>query len=309
MSRVNAPPASPSHAIDHRLIAAGIGLTLLGIFVFSIADAVGKWILATYAIGQLMLIRSLTGLVILAPVVWRAGPAVFRNLQQPGLQAVRAILSTAETAFFFWAISFLPLADVTTFYLAAPIFVTILAAIFLGEHVGWRRWAAILVGFVGVVLALGPSAAVASLPAVIALVGSMTFAVLMIITRHLRSTPDVVLITFQFIGGLAFGVVGVLFGWTPMTALDLAIIMAMGVIALVGHFCINRSLKLAPASVVAPYHYTAIVWAVVLGFVVFADVPSPVTVAGAALIIGSGLFIFFRERRITPGEPPDIPER
>ena len=302
-------PLNLSRSSTRQLIAAGIGLTLLGILLFAINDAVGKWILSTYALGQMLLVRSLAGLAIIAPIIWRTGTGVFTNLPQPGLQFVRAALSTLETAFFFWAVSFLPLADVTTFYLASPIFVTILAALFLGERVGWRRWSAIGVGFLGVVLALGPSASVATLPAAIALIGSLIFAVLMIITRHLRATPDVVLVGFQFLGAFIFGAVAAPFGWVPFATPDVALIVVIGALALGAHVCINRSLKLAPASTVAPYHYTLIVWAVVFGFVVFGDVPGVATLAGAALIIGSGLFIFFRERHLAPEQEPDMPER
>ena len=291
------------------LIAAGIGLTVLGVMLFAVNDAMGKWVLTTYVLGQMLLVRSLAGLAIIAPIIWRTGLGVFTNLPQPGLQLVRVVLATLETALFFWAVSFLPLADVTTFYLASPIFVTIMAVVFLGERVGWRRWLAIAVGFLGVVLALGPSAGVATLPAAIALIGSLIFAVLIIITRHLRATPDVVLVTFQFLGVLIFGAVTAPFGWSPFATLDVLLIMVMGAMALGAHVCINRSLKLAPASIVAPYHYTLIVWAVVLGLFVFGDVPSVATLAGAALIIGSGLFIFFRERYLAPDDVPDIPER
>jgi len=283
------------------MIAAGIGITLFGILLFAINDAIGKWVLATYSLGQLLLIRALAGLVMLSPVVMRTGWAPFRNLPQPGLQLIRVVLAALESAMFFGAVIFLPLADVTTVYLAAPIFVTILAMFFLGERVGWWRWSAILIGFLGVVLALGPSGGIASLPALIALAGSIVFAILIIITRQLRATPDITLLVFQFIGAAILGLIIAPFGWRELVWYpDVLVIIMLGALSLGAHFSINRSLKWAPASTVAPFHYTLIVWAVIFGVIFFDDIPSPLTVAGALLVIVSGLVIFFREHRKTP---------
>jgi drug/metabolite transporter (DMT)-like permease len=293
---------------SRNLIVAGIGLSVLGIFLFAVNDAIGKWILATFGLGQFLLIRSLAGLLILAPVIWRAGLAPFRQVTQPGLQFIRAGMGGVESAMFFLAVIFLPLADVTTFYLAAPIFVAIMAVMFLGERVGWRRWAAIFVGFGGVIIALGPSSGMATLPALIALVGSFFFALLIIITRHLRATPDVVLVTYQFVATAILGLVISPFGWAPMTFKGIALTGLLGALALGAHYSINRSLKLAPASVVSPFHYTIIVWAVIFGFFFFGDVPKPAVVGGAALVIASGLVIFFRERSRSPEKQPDIAE-
>ena len=122
-----------------------------------------------------MLFRAVVALVLIAPFIWRAR-AEFKAIPRPGLQLLRVVLSAGEVAAFFAATVYLPLADVITFYLAAPIFVTALSAIFLGEHVGWRRWSAVAVGFCGVLIALKPSAQTMSWPALIALGGSLAFA-------------------------------------------------------------------------------------------------------------------------------------
>ncbi len=185
-----------------------------------------------------------------------------------------------------------------TYYLATPIFVTALSAIVLRERVGWRRWSAILIGFCGVVIALRPSAQTVSWPAMIALAGSMAFAVLMLITRSLRATPDIVLASAQFIGSFAFGALLAPFGWIAPTLGGLSLFVAAGCISVAALLCGNRSLKLAPASVVVPYQYSMIIWAVMFGYVVFGDVPSWATILGAAIIIGAGLYIFLREREL-----------
>ena len=275
----------------------GIGLMLLGVFMFSFGDALGKYLVTTYAVGQLLWLRACAALFVLSPLIWRHREE-FVRMERPWLQLVRVILSTLEVAAFFLATVYLPLADVTTYYLACPIFVTALSALVLGEHVGWRRWSAILIGFGGVLIALRPSAQTISWPAMIALGGSLSFSVLMLITRSLRNTPDIVMATSQFAGTFVLGALMSPFGWATPSAASLAMFAAAGCISVTALICVNRSLKLAPASVVVPYQYSMIVWAVVFGIVVFGDVPQPATIAGAAIIIGAGLYIFLRERKL-----------
>ena len=280
---------------------AGIGLMLLSIFMFSFGDALGKFIVATYSVGQLLMLRACAALLVLLPMVWRHR-AAFRRLERPRLQLLRVTLSTLEVAAFFLATVYLPLADVVTYYLACPIFVTALSALVLRERVGWRRWSAVLIGFCGVLIALRPSSQTISWPAVIALGGSLSFAVLMLITRSLRATPDIVLASSQFVGTFVLGALMSPFGWVTPSIGSLGLFAAAGCISVSALLCVNRSLKLAPASVVVPYQYSMIVWAVMFGYAVFGDVPSWATILGAAIIIGAGLYIFLRERELGRGE-------
>ena len=280
---------------DRSARLAGIGLMVLSIFMFSFGDAMGKFLVGTYSVGQLLFLRACAALLLLAPLIWKQRHQ-FLQLERPGLQLFRVMLSTLEVAAFFLATVYLPLADVITYYLAGPIFVTAMSAIFLREKVGWRRWTAILVGFCGVLIALRPSAQTVSLPALIALGGSLSFATLMLITRSLRKTPDIVMASSQFIGTFSLGAVLSAFHWVPPTPGSLVFFALAGCISVTALFCVNRSLKLAPASVVVPYQYSMIVWAVIFGFFVFGDVPSVATIVGAAIIIGAGFYIYLRER-------------
>ncbi|MES5484057.1 DMT family transporter [Bradyrhizobium sp. INPA03-11B] len=286
---------------DRSARLAGIGLMLLSIFMFSFGDAMGKFIVATYSVGQLLWLRACAALLVLLPIVWQRR-ADFLHLERPWLQLLRVTLSTLEVAAFFLATVYLPLADVITYYLAGPIFVTAMSGLVLGEHIGWRRWTAILVGFCGVLIALRPSAQTISWPAMIALGGSLSFAVLMLITRSLRATPDIVLATSQFGGTFILGLVLSPFGWVTPSAGSLVLFFTAGIISVAALLCVNRSLKLAPASVVVPYQYSMIVWAVIFGFVVFGDVPSWATIVGAAIIIAAGLYIFVREQQLGRGD-------
>jgi drug/metabolite transporter (DMT)-like permease len=292
-----------------RSATAGILLMLGGIFLFSVNDALGKWLVATYTVWQVLLIRSAAALLVLAPFIWREGIAPFRQAPKPALQIVRVIFSTLEVAGFYWAVAYLSLADVMTFYLAAPIYVTAVSALFLREQVGWRRWSAVLIGFIGVIIALRPTSASWSAPALIALAGSFSFSFLMIVTRHLRGTSDTVLVTGQTVAALIFGAAFAPFHWVALTWRDAALLALLGVVAMIAHVCVNRSLKLAPASFVVPYQYTLIVWAIVFGFVVFGDVPEVAMLAGAAVIVGAGIYIFIREqaRRVKSEPLPDLP--
>ena len=282
---------------------AGIGWMLAGIAIFSVSDALGKWLLADYSVGELLLIRSAAALVALAPFIRNTGVTAFTTAPQPALQIARVVLSALEVGMFFWAVSYLPLADTVTFYLAGPIYVTALSVVLLGEKVRWRRWTAVLAGFVGVVLALRPSAASFTLPALIALCGSFFFSVLMITTRMLRRTSDTVLISGQIAATLLLGAAFAPFRWVTPSFGDFALLCLFGVLSIVALACVNRSLKLAAASVVVPYQYTMMIWAIILGYFVFGDVPDLFTLVGAAIIIAAGLYIFWREQVQARPEP------
>jgi drug/metabolite transporter (DMT)-like permease len=273
---------------------------LLGIVIFCFNDALGKWLVARYSVGELLVVRSAAALVILIPFLRNAGVGVFLAAPRPALQVARIVVSAFEVAMFFWAVSYLPLADASTFYLATPIYVTLLSALFLHERTGWRRGIAVAVGFAGVVLALRPSPASFTLPALIAVAGSLFFAALLVTTRVLRNTAQMVLISGQLVSTLVLGAVTAPFGWISPSPADLSLLVLFGVLSIVALACVNHALKLAPASVVVPYQYTTIIWAIVFGYVMFGDVPDVFMLAGAAIIIAAGLYIFWLEQAPSP---------
>lgn len=283
-------------------------MMLIGIFFFALNDALGKWLIATYSVGQLLLVRSVAGLVFLAPFIRREGWGAFKQAPRPGLQLLRPVFSTVEVACFYWALAYMPLADVMTFYLAGPIYVTAVSPLLLGEHVGWRRWLAVIAGFVGVMVALQPSADSFTPAAMVALAGSFSFSVLMICTRLVSGTSDIVLVTTQTVGALLFGAIAAPFTWVALTAGDTLLLVLLGVVAMVAHVCVNRALKLAPASVVVPYQYSTIFWAILLGYMFFGDIPGPAMLTGASIIIAAGIYIFIREatqaKPVSFADPP-----
>jgi len=303
-------PSTSSAPTGRSAALAGIGFMLGAVFLFALSSAVGKWLVATYPVGEFLLIRSATTLLVLSPFIWRAGRAAFLSAPRPGLQVARALLSTLEIAMFFWAVAYMPLADTTTFYLAGPIYVTALSVVLLRERVGWRRWSAVLVGFLGVVIALRPSTASLTLPALIALCGSIFYAMLMITTRMLRETDATVLLTAQFLGVFAFGLAAAPFGWVTPSAFDFLAMAGLGVSSMLSLFCVVRSLRLASASAVVPYQYTLILWSVAFGWAMFGELPDAYTIVGAAIIVAAGLYIFWREQvaaRTAPVAPVELP--
>ena len=288
-------PARPSGLSSAGL---GIGLMLLGMFLFSLNDAMGKLLVATYSVGQVLLVRSAVALAVLALVLWRWGRPRLLDVERPGLQAARVAFSTGEVFCFYWAVTHLPLADVMTFWMAAPICVAVAAPLLLGERVGLWRWAAIATGFLGVLIALDPfGAGLGQGGAVwVALLGMGCFAAMVLTGRQLRGTPDTTLVAWQLCGALAAGLVFAPWGWISPTGPDLALLGLLGVVAMVAHVCVNRALKLADATMVAPFQYTLLPWAVILGWLFFGDIPRPAMLAGGAVIVAAGLAIFFRER-------------
>ena len=280
----------------------GVAVMLFGMLLFALNDAMGKFLVSTYSLGQVIAVRSIAAVIILLPIVWKAGLTKLVNVERPGLQVARVFFSTAELFCFYFAVAALPLADVMTYWLAAPIYVAALSPFLLGEKVGWRRWTAIGIGFVGVLIALKPSSASLTSAAFFSILGSAAFAFMMLSGRQLRNTPDTVLAFWQIIGAGLAGIVAILVtpsGWIPIqSGLDLSLLALLGIVAMTAHVLVNRALKLADAATVAPLQYTLLLWAVIFGWLIFGDVPQLSIVIGAGLIVLSGLYIFFRENAV-----------
>ena len=277
--------------------AAGALLMLAGMAAFAANDAIGKWLVADYGVAQVIVLRSVAALVLMVPLVLRGGRVLarIRAAPRPGLQAMRAVAATAEVFCFYLAVFHMPLADVMAFWMAAPIYVVAISPLILGERVGGRTWAAVAVGFLGVLVLLAPSLQVSGPGVIFALLGTAAFAAIMILGRSLRATPDRDLVLFQLIAALIGGLIVAPFDWQPIRgASDLSLLFLLGIVATAAHMLVTRALKLADAAVVAPLQYSLLVWGVLFGFLVFGDVPAGGMLAGAALIIGSGLIVLRR---------------
>ncbi len=271
----------------------GVVLYLVGVGLFAVNDALGKWLVADYGVGQLMMLRSIGAGVVLAPMILSLR-VNFIDPRKPRLQILRVLCAAVDTFAFYYATRYMPLADVMTFYMATPLIVTALSAPLLGEKVERFRWIGVLIGFVGVVIALRPSPQMFSWAAPLALFGATTFALSQTITRELRGIHWLPLVLWQFFGGGLIGAATIPWGWTTPTLFDLGLMFLVGVVSMTCFIFIVRALALARAAVLAPLQYSAILWAAIMGWLVWRDAPTLPIIVGNAIIIGSGLFVATR---------------
>jgi S-adenosylmethionine uptake transporter len=289
------------------MLLAGVLLMLAGDFVFALLDALAKWLATSFPIGQVVLVRSLASLVFLSPMIARQGVGSLFQLERPSVQLMRVVAISVDVFFFYAAVIRLPLADVMSFYMAGPIYVAALSHFMLGERVGWRRWIAILLGFVGVLIILRPTSGVFSFGSLYALIGSFGFALAIIFSRMLRGTSDTVLVTWQTVGAAIIAGVMAIGNWVPATNFDYGAMIVLGFVSCVAHMLITRALKMAPASTLAPLHYTLLLWAIVFGWVFFGDVPGWRTLIGAGVVVLAGLFIVHRQKLKSDVPPENVP--
>jgi S-adenosylmethionine uptake transporter len=271
----------------------GVVLYLVGVGLFSVNDALGKWLVADYGVGQLMMLRSIGAAVVLAPIVMALRVNLIDPRQAP-LQILRILIAAVDTFAFYYATRFMPLADVMTFYMATPLIVTALSAPLLGEKVERFRWIAVLIGFAGVVIALRPSPQMFSRAAPLALFGATMFALSQTITRELRGVHWLPLVLWQFVGSGLIGGATLPWAWTTPSAFDVGLMFLVGVVSMTCFIFITRALALARAAVLAPLQYSAILWAAIMGWLVWRDAPTLPIILGNAIIIGSGLFVAAR---------------
>lgn len=285
----------PGHALG------GILLYSIGIFCFAVSDALGKWLVADYSVAQLMTLRGLGAVAVLGPALG-ATQSRFIGPRPWGLHLARVACSAIDTYCFYFASRSLPLADELTLYLAAPLIMVALSSLMLGERVGLGRWAAVLAGFAGVLIALHPSGAALSPAALVALFGALMFALSLTITRRLRATPWLELVTYQVVGTGLVGAALAPLGWIAPTMADLGLMALVGIVSMGCFMCITKALSIAPASVLAPLQYLSVVWAALMGWLVWGDVPSQALVMGCLVIIASGLVVLRVEGRATAAE-------
>jgi drug/metabolite transporter (DMT)-like permease len=287
-------------------VGLGVGFYLAGVCLFALNDALGKWLVADYGVGQLMMLRSMGAAFVLGPMVLSLRTPLFGVSQAP-LHIVRVVCMAADSFSFYFATRTMPLADVMTFYMASPLIVTALSAPLLGERVERFRWIAVAIGFVGVVIALRPSPQMFSWASPLALFGASMFALGQTLTRKLRRAHWLQLTVWQFAGGGLIGAATVPFAWTTPDAFDLGLMAVVGIVSMFCFVLITRALALARAAVLAPLQYSAIVWAAMMGWLVWRDAPSLPIILGNAVIIGGGLYLLWMGRAENMVARSDIP--
>lgn len=277
----------------------GIILMVAGSAVLTLSDAVTKWLTAGYPVGQIMCIRAVFTLIPIMVFAWHAGGMHALRIRNVRMQILRAACAVASAALFVTGLAYLPLAACIAIAFSGPLFVTALATPMLGEQVGWRRWSAVFVGFLGVLVMLRPTDGAVHWAALLPLLAAASGAFRDIITRKVRlsASPVAVLAFTMAATGLA-GLWTLPFGWEPVAWNDLLLLAAAGILVGTAQYLVIHAFYVAEASLVIPYKYMSLIWAALLGYIMWGDVPNRWLVVGAALVVGSGLYIMHREARL-----------
>lgn len=280
-------------------VMTGILLMLLSMTIVPVMDGLAKVLSADYPIVEIVWARYFFHLLYLLPVViYRYGSSALMP-RHPVLQIIRGGLLLSSTFFFFAAISEMPIADALALVFISPIIVTALSPFLLGEKVGLRRWMAVLIGFIGALIIIRPGFSEIDTGTIYAISAGTIYAFYMIATRKLSgSAPPLVTLTFTALLGAIIMSAWVPFGWVTPSHVDWSLMAAMGACAALGHFLLIKAFDHAPASVLAPFGYSEIIMATIIGFVVFGDFPDNMTWVGVGVIILSGVYISMRERRV-----------
>lgn len=285
--------ASPANLIRQRLV--GIACMVAAASVFATMDAVVKWLVASYPVIEIMAFRSAFALVPVLPLLWIGGLGQLATGRK-WAHGLRALIGLIAIACFFQALDALPLAQVTGIFFAAPLMMTALSVPILKEKVGPRRWAAVAVGFGGVLLIVRPDSVQLNGGMVAALVGTMLYAVVMVLIRDMSRTEKTVTIVFWF--SVATTVVtGAMapWHWVAPSGLDFALLAAVGLLGGAGQLLATQAVRLAPVSILAPFDYLHLVFATAYGWALWQDWPTPSTLVGSAIIMACGLYLLKRE--------------
>jgi drug/metabolite transporter (DMT)-like permease len=301
---------------------AGIACLCVGLMFFAVQDAVLKTLVDDYSVLQLLFMRSLASAPLLAAfLLWRHGIGGFAT-SRPLLHLVRCLLTVTAFTCFYLAVGAVALVDVVALFNAAPLFITAFAGPVLGERVGWRRWCAVAVGFVGVLVMLQPGSAGFNPVVLLGLVAALSYSVSALIARTMGPAESSVLmaffsnLTFLLVCGSSLLVlralrtgasfalpdIALLRPYLAPVGMDLALMLCAGLITITGFVLVPRAYQLAPASVVSPFEYTYLLWALIIGMLFFDEIPNAASLTGAALIVTAGVYIARREARLAPSD-------
>jgi len=277
----------------------GIGLIIFMTICFSSLDASAKYLSNELPLFVLLWGRYVFNFLFVALFFFRGAPADIIRTRNLKLQILRSILLVASTLTFWLALMFLPLADCVVILFVSPLLVTMLAAPLLGEFVGAHRWVAVILGFIGVLVVMRPGFTIFDWVSMLPLITALLYAGVQISTRILgRTDGALTTLLYSSAGGGILCTIGVLFFWVTPSPQQWFILVWLGLLGAVGHYLMIKAFELAPASLLAPFDYTTLIWATLLGFVVFGDLPDAWTVMGAFIIISSGLYLIRRESRL-----------
>jgi len=298
---------------------SGILLLVFALFLFSLQDIIIKYFSDQYSVLQIVFIRGAVA-VCLMWLLARLGSGLKQlRSQRPLLALTRGFLGFCSYTTYYLAVASLPLAEVVAIVFTAPLFVTAMSALLLREKVGLRRWSAVLAGFVGVLIIVGPVGEFGNLAVILAFIASITYASQTIITRYLGAHDTPLSIAFNAL--MVFTVASALLSLTMMggfisitsthpslvffardwvipETVDLCLMIFLGLNGAIAFYCMSKAYCVAPASTIAPFEFTYIIWAVVFGYLLWSEIPRATTLVGLLILIGSSIYIWDRERKL-----------
>lgn len=297
MSEASSPdlvvPAQPARR-EH--VPLGILYMVGATIMFAGSSAVSKWLVASYPVGEVLFTRTAVSLVACALFIMpQTGLAVFRT-HRLGHHVMRSVSQGFSQTFLLIAFSLMPLASAIAINFSAPLFAILVSALLLKEAVGLARWAALLVGFCGVLIVTQPGAETFQIGALFALANAVLYGSVTAAVRGMTATESAGTLTlYQLTLLTALFTLFLPLGWISPTPVDAGWIVFNGVSNAVGQYWWTRALHLAPASAVAPFYYLSLIWASILGFAIWGDVPTIALVTGSVVVVASGLFLIWRE--------------
>jgi len=284
--------------IRQERVPLAIVFMLVATILFAGSSALSKWLVAAYPIGEMLFVRAATALIgsslVILPLT---GLAVFRTKRLRD-HMVRGISQSCAQTFLIIAFSLMPLASAVAINFSAPLFATVAAVVFLKETVGPVRWGALIIGFLGVLLVTSPGVDTFQTGSLFALANAILFGTVTVGVRGMTATESTETLTmYQMVILTAVFSVALPFGWVTPTLPDWGAMVANGLGNALGQYLWTRALHLAPTSAVVPFNYFSLVWAIMLGFLVWGDIPSVALLAGSAIVVGSGMFLLWHETR------------
>ncbi len=314
-----------SHAVRgderHMNTGRGIVLKLISAVLFAVMSALVRLLGTRYPIGEVVFYRSAFAIIpVMAVYAWRGELAAIVRTERPFGQAGRGVISIVGMFCNFGALARLPLVEANAISFTSPLFSVALAAFVLKERVRIYRWSAVIIGFIGVLVVLSPhlsgdeltfaaTSATTVAGLAYALTGALANAGTVIQTRRLAQSETTSSIVFYFSLSCALaGLVTWPFGWVSPTGLEFAVLIGIGVLGGTGHIFLTESYRYASASIVAPFDYTAMIWALILGYALFGETPTVMIVIGSLIICTAGLFVIWRERQLSAARKLKAPE-
>jgi drug/metabolite transporter (DMT)-like permease len=280
---------------------------------FSINDMLIKLTAQRNPLGEVITVRGLIATVMVGTCVIAVGQVGALRFAFSRMVIGRTALDGAAMVLFTTALVHMPLAELSAINLVSPLIITALAVIFFAEEVGWRRWTAIMVGFIGTVFIVKPAPASFNAWALLGVAAAFAGASRDVITRRLDAgIPSLVVSFMAALGSAIFGAVMSLFeGWRAMALQDIGMLAISAAFVAIGHYLVVIAFRTADVAAIAPFRYTLLIWAGVCGYLAFGEVPDRFAIFGSTLIVGSGLYALHREvvrrRSIAGGVPPSEP--